>query len=89
MDLDPAPAFGAGLGSGITPWGSWASADSIASAAGECGDPGLGKAVGICGGLEKAAGICGGLEKAAGVCTGEVETGAKSPVLKKRVLGPW
>jgi len=77
--LDPAPAFGAGLGSGITPWGSWASADSIASAAGECGDPGLGKAVGI----------CGGLEKAAGVCTGEVETGAKSPVSKKRVLGPW
>jgi len=54
LDLDPTQAFGAGLGSGITLWGSWASgSDSIGSAAGVRGDPGLGKEAGVRGGLEE------------------------------------
>ena len=84
------------------PWGSWASgSDSTRSAAGVHGNPGLGKAVGVCGGLGEAAGACGGLEKAAGVrgrlekaagvCTGDVKTVAKSPssMSIKWVLEPW
>lgn len=50
------------------PWGSWASgSDSTRSAAGVHGNPGLGKAVGVCGGLGEAAGVGGGLGKAVGV----------------------
>ena len=81
MEFDLAPAFGAGLGSGIMLWGSWASGlDSTRSAAGVHGNPGLGKVVGVCGGLGevggvgrglgKAVGVCGGLGEVAGVCRG-------------------
>jgi hypothetical protein len=73
LDLDPTLAFGAGLGSGIMLWGSWASgSDSIGLAAGVHGDPGLGKEAGVCRGLEK-------------VVAGE-ETGANSPSLKSKKI---
>jgi hypothetical protein len=65
-----APAFGAGLGSGMTPSDSWASgSDSIGPAAGVCGGPGLRRAAVERGGQEKAFRVHGGLEKETGVCT--------------------